>query len=52
MALTGAYFSHAHVIDMQRRINTTLDIKFMDKRGRHVGINRSYKNKRLPQTIV
>lgn len=52
MALTGSYFSHAHVIDMQRRINTTIEVRFMDKRGKHVGIPRNYKNKRLPLTMV
>jgi hypothetical protein len=47
MVLTGSYNSHAHVIDMQRRINTTIEVKFMDKRGKHTGVQRSYKGKRL-----
>lgn len=34
MVLTGSYHSHAHVIDLQRRINTTIEVKFMDKRGK------------------
>lgn len=51
MALTGAYNSNAHVLDMQRRINTTLEVKFMDKRGMFAGIPRAYKGKRLPITL-
>lgn len=47
MVLTGSYHSHAHVIDLQRRINTTIDVRFMDKRGKQCGIPRLYKNKRL-----
>jgi len=51
MVLTGSYNSHAHVIDMQRRINTTIEVKFMDKRGKHTGIPRNYKGKRLPISL-
>ena len=51
MVLTGAYHSHAHVIDLQRRINTTINVQFMDKRGKQCGIPRSYKNKRLLGTV-
>ena len=47
LVLTGSYHSHAHVIDLHRRVNTTIDVAFMDKRGKHVGALRSYKNKRL-----
>jgi hypothetical protein len=47
MAVTGSYYSQAHVIDMSRRINTTLDADFMDKRGTNAGIPRPYKNKKL-----
>lgn len=37
MVLTGSYYSHAHVIDMQKRVNTTIDIRFMDRRGKNAG---------------
>ena len=47
MVLTGSYHAHAHVIDLQRRVNTTIDVKFMDKRGKQAGVQRFYKNKRL-----
>lgn len=47
MVLTGSYHSHTHVIDLQRRINTTIDVRFMDKRGKNTGTPRFYKNKRL-----
>lgn len=47
VVLTGSYHSHAHVIDLQRRINTTIDVRFMDKRGKNTGIPRYYKNRRL-----
>lgn len=51
MVLTGSYNSHAHVIDLQRRINTTIEVKFMDKRGKNTGVIRQYKGKRLMQCI-
>lgn len=47
MVLTGSYHSHGHIIDMQHRVNTTLDIRFMDKRRKHAGTQRTYKGKRL-----
>ena len=47
MVLTGAYHGHAHVIDLQRRINTTIQVQFQDKRGKQCGVTRNYKNKRL-----
>jgi hypothetical protein len=52
MALTGSYNQQAHVIDMQRRINVTLDVKFQDKRSTKVGIGRKYKAKRLPLSVA
>ena len=52
MVLTGSYHSHAHVIDMQKRINTTIDVRFMDKRGKHAGSVRSYKGKKLLQSVI
>lgn len=47
MVLTGSYHSHAHVIDMQKRINTTIEVKFMDKRGKNTGIPRNYKGRKV-----
>ena len=47
MVLTGSYHAHAHVIDLQRRVNTTIDVRFLDKRGKQAGVPRFYKNKRL-----
>lgn len=44
MVLTGSYHAHAHVIDLQRRVNTTIDVKFMDKRGKQAGVIRNYHN--------
>lgn len=35
--LTGAYNSNAHVIDLEKSTNSTIDVKFMDKRGKNVG---------------
>ena len=52
MVLTGSYHSHAHVIDMQKRINTTIDVKFMEKRGKHAGQVRTYKGKKLQGSII
>lgn len=51
MVLTGSYHSHAHVIDLQKRINTTIDIRFMDKRGKNTGASRNYKHKRLQGSV-
>lgn len=52
MALTGSYNSNAHVIDLQRRINTTIDVRFLDKRGKYVGVARNYKNRRLNMNML
>lgn len=51
MVLTGGYHSAAHVIDLQRRINTTIAVRFLDKRGKQCGVNRGYKNKRLVGSV-
>jgi len=51
MVLTGAYHGHAHVIDLQRRVNTTISTNFKDKRGKQCGFPRYYKNKRLLGTV-
>jgi len=53
MVLTGAYHGHAHVIDLTRRVNTTLSVNFKDKRGKSCGYPRLYKkgNKRLLGTV-
>ena len=37
LVLTGAYNSNFHVIDLESQTNTTVDAKFMDKRGKNVG---------------
>jgi len=37
MVLTGSYSSSMHLIDMANQTNTTIDVKFMDKRGKNVG---------------
>jgi dihydroxyacid dehydratase/phosphogluconate dehydratase len=47
MAVTGSYNSNMHIIDMANNTNTTVDIKFMDKRGKNVGSSRQYKGKRV-----
>lgn len=47
MALTGAYNSNAHILDLQNQTNTTIDVKFLDKRGKAVGFTRGYKGKRV-----
>lgn len=52
MVLTGSYYCHSHVIDMQKRINTTIEVKFMDRRGKQAGIDRNYKGKRLQGSIT
>jgi len=52
MVLTGGYHSQAHVIDLQRRINTTINVQFCDKRGKQCGAPRLYKNKRLLGTVA
>ena len=38
--LTGAYNSGAHLIDVQNGTNCSIDVHFMEKRGRSVGQNR------------
>lgn len=45
--LTGAYNSNAHVIDINTGQNCTIDVKFMEKRGKGVGNFRSYRGKRM-----
>jgi hypothetical protein len=47
MVLTGSYNSNMHLIDMNNQTNTTIDVKFMDKRGKNVGQVRNYKGKRV-----
>lgn len=37
MVLSGAYNSNLHLIDLNKQTNTTIDVKFMDKRGKNVG---------------
>lgn len=38
MALTGAYNSNAHVLDLVNQTSWTIDVKFLDKRGKNVGL--------------
>lgn len=45
--LTGAYNSSAHIIDVQNNTNSSIEVKFMDKRGKSVGIVRPYRGRRL-----
>ena len=43
---------HAHILDLQRHINTTIPVNFMDKRGKACGIQRTYKNKRVIGSVL
>lgn len=52
MVLTGSYNSSAHIIDLQTRTNTTIEVKFMDKRGKHVGRTLPYKGKRVNGSTI
>ena len=53
MVLTGAYNSNAHVLDLVNQTNWTLDVKYMDKRGKNVGTQRTYRGRRLqPQESI
>ncbi len=45
--LTGSYNGGAHVIDLLNQTNWSIDVKFMDKRGKNVGTCKSYKGKKL-----
>lgn len=47
LVVTGSYNSNVHVIDVEKNTNTTIDVKFMDKRGKNVGYVRPYKGKRV-----
>jgi serine/threonine-protein phosphatase 2A regulatory subunit B len=47
LVLTGSYNSNIHVIDINNNTNTTIEAKFMDKRGKNVGQQRLYKGKRV-----
>jgi serine/threonine-protein phosphatase 2A regulatory subunit B len=52
LILTGSYNSNAHIIDIQNQTNITLDVKFMDKRGKNVGCQRNYRGKRVQGPLV
>lgn len=43
LILTGAYNSNLHVLDIKKQTNTTIDVKYMEKRGKNVGFMRPYK---------
>jgi serine/threonine-protein phosphatase 2A regulatory subunit B len=47
MVLTGSYNSNAHVLDLVNQTNWAIDVKFMDKRGKNVGLMRKYRGRRL-----
>ncbi len=47
MVLTGSYNSSLHLVDLKNLTNTTIEVKFMDKRGKNVGQTRPYKGKRI-----
>ena len=47
LVLTGSYNSNVHVIDIQNQLNTTIDVRFLEKRGKGVGMVRPYKGKRV-----
>lgn len=51
MALTGFYNGFAHVVDMQKRVNTTIKAMLLDQRGKTIGIQRNYKGKRLASNL-
>lgn len=52
LVLTGGYNSNVHVIDLQRQQNCTIDVKYMDKRGKNVGQVRNYKGKRVQGALT
>jgi len=45
--VTGSYNANIHLIDVETQTNVTIDVKFMDKRGKSVGDLRYYKGKRV-----
>lgn len=47
--LTGAYQMGAHVIDLQHRVNTKIEVKFANRRGTHVGKTRRYNGRVLAE---
>jgi hypothetical protein len=49
MVLTGGYNSNAHLIDIKNQTNCSIDVKFMDKRGKNVGTYSAYKGKKVIQ---
>lgn len=51
--LTGSYNANAHVLDLVNQSNWSIDVKFMDKRGKNVGSHRLYRGRRLmPSTTI
>jgi serine/threonine-protein phosphatase 2A regulatory subunit B len=47
LIVTGAYNSNLHVLDLKNQTNTTIEVKYMEKRGKNVGFMRPYKGKRV-----
>ena len=50
--MTGSYFSQTHVIDLMTRVNSTIDVRFMDKRGMQAGVLRPYAGKRVKGSLI
>ena len=49
MVLTGGYNSNVHLVDIKNQTNCSIDVKFMDKRGKNVGTYSPYKGKKVVQ---
>lgn len=47
MVITGAYNGNVHVMDIKNQTNCSIDVKFMDKRGKNTGTYRQYKGKKV-----
>jgi len=45
--LTGGYRSEAHVIDFERRVNTTIKVHHMERRSMLAGVDRKYQGIRV-----
>jgi serine/threonine-protein phosphatase 2A regulatory subunit B len=52
LVLTGSYNGSIHVIDTVNNSNTTIDIRFLDKRGKNAGVVRKYKGKRVQGSLM
>jgi hypothetical protein len=43
--LTGSYDLGAHVIDLEHRVNTRIETKYVNRRGTHVGKTKRYQGR-------